>query len=267
MTYHKLGQKDKAKETYEKALDRHRRHGMSLSPNHWHELYEFRVEAATLFLGEPPQQVFERAGELARTGDWESAAAQFTKALDVYPGEHWHWYLGGALLAYLNRPDEYRNHCRRMLNLFGDTQDPFIAERAGKLCLLLPGEHPNDSRAAQLCDKAMSMRPEVSWFQLASAIAKYRAGQFQDALDRLRIADAQAGEQVYCRVLIELFRAMSQHQLGKQEAAQDSLKKAIDRLNATAPTAEDEVPDYGPGWHDRLMGEVIRREAEALISS
>ncbi len=267
MTYFKLDQADKAKETYEKAFDRHRGPEVSLSSTQWHELYEFRVEAATLFLGEPPEQVFERADKLARKGEWEPAAAEFAKGLDVYPDDHWNSYRSGALHAYLDRPEEFRSDYRRMLDLFGDTEDPFIAERTGKLSLLLPGAAPRDSRASQLCDKAAAMRPENAWFQLASAIAKYRAGKFQDAFDRLQVAEVQAGGQVYCRALIELFRAMSLHHLGQREAAQESLKRAVDELNASDPKAEDGALDYGSSWHDRLMSEVIRREAEALISS
>lgn len=265
MAYFRLDQKDKAEETYEQALDRHRGFEAKLSSTHWHELYGFRIEAATLFLGEPPQQIFDRARELARKGDWEPAAAQFAKGLDVYPEEHWQWYRSGALDAYLNHTDEYRNRCRKMLELFGDAQDPYIAERTGKLCLLLPDAVPNDSRPAQLVDKAVGKRPEVSWFQLAAAIAKYRAGKFKDAIAQLETAEKQAGDQVYCRMSIELFQAMSQHQLGEHDAAQKSLEEAVERLEATAPKPEDEAVDYGTSWHDRLMTEVIRREAEALL--
>jgi hypothetical protein len=153
-----------------------------------------------------------------------------------------------------------------MLELFGDTEDPFIAERTGKLGLLLPGAVPGDSRAVQLCDKAVAMRPENAWFQLAAAIARNRTGKFQDAFDRLEVAEAQVGRQVYCHVLIELFQAMSLRHAGEHEAAQESLKSAVDRLEATAPQEEEGALDYGSGWHDRLMCEVIRREVEALIS-
>ncbi len=265
MAYFRLHQKDKAKETYEQALDRHRGFEAKLSSTHWHELYGFRVEAATLLLGEPPQQVFDRARELARKGAWEPAAAQFAKGLDVYPDEHWQWYRSGALEAYLDHADEYRNRCRKMLELFGDTRDPYIAERTGKLCLLLPDAVPNDSRPTQLVDRAVGKRPDVSWLQLAAAIAKYRSGKFKDALEQLQTAETQAGDQVYCRTFIELFQAMSQHHLGEHDAAQKSLAKAVARLDASAPQPEDETVDYGTSWHDYLMAEVIRREAEGLL--
>lgn len=265
MTYFKLDQKDKAKETYEQALARHRGAEAKLSSNHWHELYRFRIEAATLFLGEPPKELFDRARELARKGDWGPAAALFAKGLEVYPEEHWQWYRSGALEAYLNHTDEYRDRCRKMLELFGDTQDPYIAERTGKLCLLLPDAIPNDARPAQLVEKAVGKRPEVPWFQLAAAIAKYRAGKFKESIAQLRTAETQAGDQVYCRTLVELFQAMSQHRLGEHEAAQESLEKASERLIATAPKPEDDTVDYGTSWHDRLMIEVIRREAEVVL--
>ena len=57
-------------------------------------------------------------------------------------------------------------------------------------------------------------------------------------MDQLQTAETRAGQQVYCRVLIELYRAMSQQQLGQQ--ATESLGKAAERLNASAPKAEDD---------------------------
>lgn len=265
MAYWALERKDEASKTYERARECHRRHEDSLALNHWHELYEFRLEAATLLLGESPQQVFERAGELARKGEWEPAAALFAKGLDVYPDDHWQWYRSGALQAYLNHAEEYTAHCRQMLELFGSTQDPAIAERTSKLCLLLPAAAPNDARPAQLAERAAGLRPDSAWFRLAAAIAKYRAAQFAEALDQLQRAEAQAGSQTYCQVLIELFRAMSQHQLGQPDAAQGSLDRASALLKPTAPQTQDEGVDYGPAWHDYLIGEVILREATTLI--
>jgi len=267
MSYFALEQKDKARETYERAAEFHRRVEDRLSSNQWQEMHEFRIEAATLLLGESPKQVFDRAQTMARKGEWEQAAAQFAKGLDVYKDDHWHWYQSGALQAYLNQTDEYGNHCRKMLELFGDTEDPFIAERAAKLCFLLPDAAPDDPRPATLAEEAVGMRSDNSWFALASAIAEYRAGQFQGTLDRLRIAQVRSGDQIYCDVLIELFRAMSQHQLGEQNAAENSLGKAIDLLNSNAPTAIDNVVDYGPSWHDRLISQIILREAKALITT
>ena len=267
MSYFALDQKDQARQTYEGATESHRRVEDRLSSNHWQEMHEFRIEAATLLLGETPKQVFDRAQTMARKGEWEQAAAQFARGLDVYKDDHWNWYQSGALQAYLNQSDEYGNHCSKMLDLFGDTEDPFIAERTAKLCFLLPDAAPDDPRPAELAEESVGMRSDNSWFALASAIAKYRAGQFKDALDRLRIAEARSGDQVYCNVLIELFRAMSQHQLGEQDAAQRSLDEAVDLLNSNAPTATDEVVDHGPSWHDRLISKIILREAEALTTA
>jgi tetratricopeptide (TPR) repeat protein len=270
MSQFQLGHKDKARETYQRAIDLHRRLDASLSVTHWQELYEFRVEAATLFLGEPPQAVFDRAGQLAREGKWEPAATEFAKGLEVYPVDHWPWYRCGALHAYLNRPDECRSLCRKMLELFGDTNDPFIAERAGKLSLLLPDAAPDAARAAQLCEKSASLRPDVSWFQLAAAIAEYRSRQFSEALASLEAAEAQVGDQVHCRVLIELFCAMSLHRAGKPEAARQSLAAAVGHLSEIRPKpagSEAASLDYGESWHDLLMCEVILREAESLLRS
>ncbi|MCH5376020.1 MAG: hypothetical protein JJ992_18785, partial [Planctomycetes bacterium] len=127
------------------------------------------------------------------------------------------------------------------------------------------GAAPNDPRAAQLCDKSVRLRPDVPWFQLASAIAAYRSERFGEALGRLEAADALAGDQLYCRVMIDLFRAMSQQRSGAREAARDSLEKALSRLNTTATTDVNGSVDYGASWHDRLMCEVIHREAASLI--
>ena len=57
---------------------------------------------------------------------------------------------------------------------------------------------------------------------------------------------------------------MSQHQL-REAYAQASLDQAIGMLDSTAPKPEGDQVDYGSSWHDRLICEVVRREAEALL--
>ena len=53
-------------------------------------------------------------------------------------GDHDTWNHAAILWARTDNRAEYRAHCRRMLDRFGRTTEPQIAERTAKACLLLP---------------------------------------------------------------------------------------------------------------------------------
>src|SRR5262249_21353342 len=132
-----------------------------------------------------PTELFQHADELARHSQFAEAAAEFTRALDFYPENHWHWYRSICLQAHLQNRDSYRAQCNRMLELFGDSDNPNILERTAKACMLWPESSSEDTRLTLLTDRAIAREPKNAWFLIARGIAEYRAGRFDAAIEWL----------------------------------------------------------------------------------
>src|SRR6185503_4798374 len=65
-------------------------------------------------LAENPEDVAgltRRAELLIHAGRFESAAADYGRLVALEAEEPWPWYVRACLLAYLDRKDEYREHC------------------------------------------------------------------------------------------------------------------------------------------------------------
>ena len=57
---------------------------------------------------------------------------------------------------------------------------------------------------------------------------------------------------------------MAHHQLGQREEAEKALKKARAMMEQRQIPKEDSG-DYGSNWHDWVICQLLRREAETLI--
>jgi tetratricopeptide (TPR) repeat protein len=241
----------------------HKQLDPKLSPLEAHDLKNLRAEAIPLLLGGQPAEVFARGDRLARAESWDKAAAEFARGLAVYPDEHWNWYRSGPLWVQLGDLEAYRRHCRSVLDLFASTTNGYVAERTAKLCFLVPDLLPDDPRPATLADTAVSAAPDFCWFLLAKAMAEYRAGEFQDALTGFERAKQAQSNNAYSLAIINLFLAMSHHRLGHADAARDRLAEGVQIIDKQLPKTGS--GDVGEGWHDWLMCQLVRREAETLV--
>jgi serine/threonine-protein kinase len=75
---------------------------------------------------------------LLRLGRLKEAQVAWKSALMVIPPEHEDWHGYAELCLFLGEEDEYRHARRDLLKLFGPTSDSYVAERAGRACLLMP---------------------------------------------------------------------------------------------------------------------------------
>src|SRR5262249_5691445 len=112
-----------------------------------------------------------------------------------------------------------------------------------------------------LADRAVEKAPANYLSRVAAGSARYRAGEFAEAVKRLtnpaaNIPDGN-GPQVW------FFLAMAVHRLDQTDEAKQWLAKAVawqERL------LEEHVRDPSVmRWYTRVEMEVLRREAEALI--
>jgi serine/threonine-protein kinase len=193
---------------------------------------------------------------LMRQGRGEQVQAAWRKALEADPPEPEAWLGYAELCLFLGQEDEYRRARRVLLGRFGASTDPFIAERLGRACLLLPAPEGDLRQIATLLDRAVAAgRSKPDWayphFLFARCLAAYRQGQLGNAIALLQgEASFVPGPNPH------MVLAMAQYRQGRKEEARHTLATAIAAFDWSAAQA-----DNPRTW----MCHVLRREAESLI--
>jgi tetratricopeptide (TPR) repeat protein len=199
-------------------------------------------------------------------GRWDEALAACGRAVALGTEDHEAWYHTATLWARTGDRAGYRDHCRRMLDRFGPTTDLMIAERTAKACLLLPLGGPEQEAACDLADRAAAMaqghwvRP---WAEATRGLAAYRRAQLADAVAWADRCLARGPGDWNRELPARLVRAMALARLGRRDEAGAALASASDlyRTKVANPAGRAE----GGGWHDQVICEVLRREAEAYF--
>src|SRR5262249_10900452 len=123
-------------------------------------------------------------------GRLEEGLAAWQSALALNRNENDDWNGYAELCLFLGREDDYRRARRGLLARFGTTTDPFIAERAGRPCLLTPVTGDELQQAAAMTRRAVAERPNDLWaqpyFLFAHGLADFREGQFDSAIAKMR---------------------------------------------------------------------------------
>ena len=197
-------------------------------------------------------------------GRWDEALAACDRAIALGPDAHDAWNYAAILWAGTGDRAGYRAHCRRMLARFGPTTDPIIAERTAKACLLLPLGGPEQEAACDLADRAVARAQGhwvVPWAEATRGLAAYRREHFADAVAWADRCLARGPRDWNRELPAHLVRAMALSRLGRPDEAGAALARASDlyRTKVASPGGRAE----GGGWHDRVICEVLRHEAEA----
>ena len=170
-----------------------------------------------------------------------------------------------AILARSGDHDGYQALSRRMLERFGGTDDPATAERTAKACLLLPMTGPDQDAACDLADRAAALA-RGQWIEpyahLAVALADLRRDHPGEALAGADRCLLQVSKLWNFELPARLVRAIALFQLGRPHEARTALDKASElyRARVAKPTGSA----LGGEWHDRVIAEVLRREASPM---
>jgi WD40 repeat protein/serine/threonine protein kinase len=200
----------------------------------------------------------------AQAGRWDRAVDTLTRAITHEPETHLLWYQAAPLFLQAGDSEGYRRHCRQMLQRFGKTQDPVLAERTAKACLLLPPAKQQLKQASDLAERALrqgSRHWARPYLELAQGLAEYRQGSFSAAGKRLGklLADGKGDWDLTVPALLVL--AMTHRQQGQLVQARTALDRATQVLGRKIPR----LTNAGDNWHDGLICQVLRREAEELL--
>jgi tetratricopeptide (TPR) repeat protein len=206
-----------------------------------------------------------RGEQFARHARWQEAIAEFSKAVELAPDEHDAYHALSPMLVQVGDLDGYKRHRSAVLDRFGGTTDPLVAERMAKDCLILPSSEAELTRISKLADSAVARGPNhwaLPFFQFAKGLAEYRQGQFSSAAELMQKVLATRGIP-FREAQAQLVLAMANNQLQKHEAARAALLKGVEIVETKLPRLESS--DLGDGWNDVLIAHALLREARALI--
>jgi serine/threonine protein kinase/Flp pilus assembly protein TadD len=198
---------------------------------------------------------------------WARALADFDQANALRPLDD-QWELGCRAVMHLRQgaADAYAETCRQMMKRFGQTDDPKLATFIAWMCSLAPGAIKDASAPVRLAELSLKGNPQDAWCALALGAALYRAGQYQQAASHLRQAmKGSANKNIQQDIaLAQLFLGMALQRLGESKEAARLLNSASDSIDRA--TAGEGKSKLGPGWWVWAACQVVRPEAQTLIS-
>ncbi len=193
---------------------------------------------------------------LLRLGRGQEAQVAWRKALDANPPEHDAWFGYAELCLFLGQQEEYRRARRALLDRFGASTDPSIAEPVSRACLLLPAPEDELRQAAALADRAVAAKGSVPdwiyrYFLFAKGLAEYRQGRLDSAISIMKGEASKAMGRAP-----HLIMAMAQLRQGQEKQARKTLAAAIVAFDWSAAQADS---------RDVWISHILRREAETMI--
>jgi len=210
--------------------------------------------------------LFQRRGAVyARLEDWENAAADLARAVDLQPDDFRNWEAWGPYCLQMGDKEGYRAACRGAFARFADDRThPVVRIDLVVLCCLGESTSVALGQLEEVLDCARSQwdNYDRGFVGLANGLAAYRSGRFQQAADAL--ASTGFGNPAKDETLAVILRAMAQQRLGQTDEARRLLHDARDRI------PERLLPLDGPlHLQDRTvvwcMAQSLLREAEAWI--
>jgi serine/threonine protein kinase/Flp pilus assembly protein TadD len=212
-----------------------------------------------------------------RLGLWDLATADFARELALRePDSTMRWFRHALLRLHLGDVDGYRQVSRRMRQRFRRTSNAFFITEVVRTCVMSPGSDTDLGHLVEWAQRTVVHQPR-SWFYLyVLGIAHYRAGEYPQAIRRLRAS--LAGDPNWSgRALSYPVLAMAHQRLGQAAEARQALEeaaKAIDRWTQEmyqTPGQNHWVYHLGAigywpiAWWDWLECRFYYREAKILI--
>jgi tetratricopeptide (TPR) repeat protein len=192
---------------------------------------------------------------LMRLGRLNEAWVVWKSALKAEPLDHSVWYGYAELCLFLGHKDEYRRARRDLLERFGATTDPYVAERASRACLLMPATGDELQKFVAVARRAVATNSVNQgahpYFEFVRGLAAFRQGQFDRAISAMR-GDAAAVLGPAPALVI----AMALYQKGQADEARQTLASAVLSYDWSANQVRD---IHGCILHS------LRREAESIV--
>ena len=222
-------------------------------------------------LEKDPQDILllrRRIELFAAAGDFPAAIDDLHLLTRLRPDDHWNYYCLLPLLAQTEQAEEFRRVGQEMIKRFRDPPPANleILERAVKGCLFWPDAPFDWEDLAPLADRALekasaSKHWVLPWTHIAKGLAEYRLGNYRAALEWADKGLSDANASIYSIAVPGNFvKSIAHAQLDELNGAQSALA-AAKKAHAAVPAP----PQTWSGWNDWYMGDIMLREAEAVL--
>ena len=217
---------------------------------------------------QPSARLFRARGNfLAQLCRWHEAERDFAEAIDLEPGNHEAYHELAPLYVQSDDLEAYRQLRLRIKQRFGSIlDDPSIADRMGKDCLILPpsGELSVEKRWAEVAVNLCKSERAKPWAQFFRSLAEYRQGHFAEAVSWAQSALTRSGDIHSRDVETYMVMAMALFKSNKVPEARDAFMTGQHIADTRLPN-----PEQGPlhdSWKDCLIAFALMREAKALLN-
>jgi WD40 repeat protein len=230
---------------------------------------QWDLKTAVQFLGrvlvarpDSADLLLKRGQILGRSGQWQLAAADLSKAVELDPENILSSYYLSFLLMQTGQHERYREHCGEMIKQFRD-DSPANLGKAVIGCYWAPDAVDDWNELENLVDRSTQVSSWLLPYRLMTkGVYFYRAGRFKDAIDWIpqefdEVRDSTKG---YGSVVL----AMAYHQDGQTTKATEILQEAETMLTSAFEDLQA-GGDLGNDWHDWLAMRLLFREAVGLI--
>jgi serine/threonine-protein kinase len=212
----------------------------------------------------------------AELGIYDRAADHFERAEGLHTDSRLHH--GRMAASYRLRDGDlegYRRDCARLLEWFGQLEDPDAAlgfrnrrQPAGAevvvTCVMGPRAVADPKAVLRLAEQTVAADPNRPFYQHILAAAHYRLGEYPEALRRLDEADrVDAGWSL--RVCNPLLRAMTYQQLGQADQARQAMALAAQWYQEDVRSKPPAPFGPWPYWQSQSQFENLRHEAYTLV--
>jgi serine/threonine protein kinase len=202
-----------------------------------------------------------RAEWRARQGQWRTAAEDTAHLIELSP-QSIRFLHQAALLLRANDREGYRNLSNKALAAFAESPHLLDAERAAKICWLMPDLDIDRELARTLSDRALGLEDySHAWALLNKGLCAYRLGEYQIATEHLEkcLTSGIAPEGL---ASAQAVLAMTRQRLGDPTAADTTLQAAANTLGNAFAQADDQPQQVPIGqWYDWLIARCLYQEA------
>jgi eukaryotic-like serine/threonine-protein kinase len=209
----------------------------------------------------------ERVSLMGRHGRWQEAADAATASLENQPTDHYRAHMLAGLLAMTHNRGAYEQLCKKLVERFGNTVNPYIAERVAQDCLVLPNSGVDLALVDKLADTAVALgggESALPYFQVAKAMSNYRLGHFDEAIQWAEKAVKNHRAESAAKAKADAVLAMANWQLGQRSVALAALASGDQEAPRFSP--EQGTQDLGESWTAWLMARISLDEATALMN-
>ncbi|MBN2163120.1 MAG: serine/threonine protein kinase [Pontiellaceae bacterium] len=213
-------------------------------------------------------------------GRWEKARSRFGVLLRINEFEGTDSTMddsrSAAVLAEQGYVDDYERFRESLVSRYAGTEDPIIAQRVLRECLLVPVKeellhalNPYAKLTELSFQNANTDQSVKGWQAYALTLWYYRTGDFERCLEWCRLADSDLESSHFpTRALSVLFvQSAALSQLGQLEAARsdfDAAESGMIRFFNEEVSSSDVWMGF---WFDQAYVRVHMREARALLES